>query len=298
MINDLKNWILLTDFGDHLFYFNLLDYKNYKNKERDLVQTQKQEVEDETKEREDKPHEIKEEESKKQNGEIATYCLFRTNITMMKISCAPTKVLIIDKDYSFHLIYENELAKNKSLTYISKSTISFKSKNTVDFSCGEHHWLFLEREDVTSIENWDSTQVMDWFSSLGLGEFVNIIKYEKISGKDILKEDHSFFEKVLGMPNDIYQKVRYEINNVKNPYAKTIKLWGGGSNKQGQLGLFPNNNFKDNFYKNHVSIPLPQLQNEYDYFSKVFCGKTFSLLLSQFGEIFITGIFEFLFRKL
>ena len=45
----------------------------------------------------------------------------------------------------------------------------------------------------------------------------------------------------------------------------------------------------DNFYKIPVLIPLPQLPNEYDYFSKVFCGKTFSVLLSQFGEVFITG---------
>jgi hypothetical protein len=132
---------------------------------------------------------------------------------------------------------------------------------------------------------------MEWFKSLELDEFLNIIKYEKITGKDILKEDQTFYEKVLGMPNDIYQKVRYEINNVKNPFAKNMKLWGCGSHKQGQLGVFQNNNCKDNFYRIPITIPLPPLKNEYDYFSKVFCGKYFSVLLSQFGEVFITGIF-------
>ena len=134
---------------------------------------------------------------------------------------------------------------------------------------------------------------MEWFKGLGLDEFLNIIKYEKITGKDILKEDQSFFDKVLGMPDDIYQKVRYEINNVKNPYAKSIKLWGCGSHKNGQLGLFQTNTNKDNLYKFPISINLPPLQNECDYISKVFCGKTFSVILSQFGEVFITGISYF-----
>lgn len=188
-----------------------------------------------------------------------------------------------------YLIPETELKKNKSLTLSVRPAFEFKTKNVVDISCGEHHWLALEREDIKSIEYWDSSEVMEWFKSLDLDEFLNIIKYEKITGKDILKEDQSFFEKVLGMPDDIYQKVRYEINNVKNPFAKSTKLWGCGSHKNGQLGMFQSNSNKDNFYKIPVLIPLPQLPNEYDYFSKVFCGKTFSVLLSQFGEVFITG---------
>ena len=136
---------------------------------------------------------------------------------------------------------------------------------------------------------WDSNELIEWFHKLDLSEFVNIIKYEKITGKDILNEDESFFEKVLGMPNDIYQKIRFEINNVKNPFAKNIKLWGCGSHKFGQLGLFQSSYIKDNHYRIPVQVPLPVLQNEYDFFSKVFCGKTFSIILSQYGEVFITG---------
>ena len=37
------------------------------------------------------------------------------------------------------------------------------------------------------------------------------------------------------------------------------------------------------------NISIPELNNINDFVSNIFCGKTFSLLLTKFGEIYITG---------
>jgi alpha-tubulin suppressor-like RCC1 family protein len=116
-------------------------------------------------------------------------------------------------------------------------------------------------------------------------DFANVIKYTKINGRDILEGDETFFINVMGMEVDWIKKLKYELRNVKNPTCKDVKLYGWGSNKNGQLGL----NSDKTFIKTPTLITLPDLTNENDYINKIYCGKTFSLLLTNYGEIFITG---------
>jgi len=144
----------------------------------------------------------------------------------------------------------------------------------------------LEREDIKPLEKWNESEVQEWFKSMDLDEFLNIIKYEKINGKDISNGDETFFVNIMGMLDDQIKKVKYEINNVKNVSCKKQTLWGWGSNKQGQLGQI---NYNQNFVKTPSKINLPQMKHENDFIVKIFCGKTFTLLLTKFGELFITG---------
>jgi uncharacterized protein (UPF0248 family) len=161
----------------------------------------------------------------------------------------------------------------------------FKLPNLCEMACGESHWIVLERDEIKPIDKWSEIEVMEWFKKLELDDFTNVIKYTKIKGKDILDGDESFFINVMGMEVDQIKKVKYELNNVKSPFCKNVKLWGWGSNKQGQLGQFTTNTF----FKAPVVINLPELTNKNDFISKVYAGKTFSLLLTKFGEIYITG---------
>ncbi len=146
--------------------------------------------------------------------------------------------------------------------------------------------MVLEREDVKPIDKWSQTEVQQWFIEMGMDEYVNIIKYEKISGKDILEGDELFFFNVMGIKDDQYKKLKYEINIVKNISCRKSKLWGWGSNKLGQLGQI---NYNNNYIKQPTVINLPEMKDENDYVVKIYCGKTYSMLLTKFGEIYITG---------
>jgi hypothetical protein len=152
-------------------------------------------------------------------------------------------------------------------------------------ACGDIHWLVLERDEIKPIDKWDESEVIEWFKRMGLEDFINVIKYTKIKGRDILEGDESFFINVMGMEVDQIKKVKYELNNVKNPFCKNIKLWGWGNNKCGQLGQLNANTF----IKAPTLINLPELSNQNDYIQKIYAGKNFSLILTKFGEIYLTG---------
>lgn len=155
-----------------------------------------------------------------------------------------------------------------------------------EISCGESHWLVLERHDIKPLEKWNENDVQEWFKSMKMDEFLNIIKYEKINGKDIFNGDETFFVNVMGMPDDQIKKVKYEIKRVKYVTCRLTKLWGWGSNKMGQLGQM---NLKDTFVKTPTLINLPEMKEIGDYIIKAYCGKTFTVLITKFGEIYITG---------
>lgn len=126
---------------------------------------------------------------------------------------------------------------------------------------------------------------MDWFKSLGLDMYLNIIKYMKITGRDILEGDETFLVNVMGMLSDHMKKVKYEMNSVKNSKCSKIKLWGWGSNKQGQLGQMD----FTSFIKAPVSIPLPEMKNEFDFIMNVYCGLNYTFFITRYGELYITG---------
>jgi alpha-tubulin suppressor-like RCC1 family protein len=121
---------------------------------------------------------------------------------------------------------------------------------------------------------------------MDMDEYVNIIKYEKIKGVDILEGDELFFLNVMGLKDDQYKKLKYEINKVKNVTSRKSTLWGWGSNKYGQLGHISYNKY---YIKHPTVINLPELKDEDDYVVNIHCGKTYSLLLTKFGEVYITG---------
>ena len=93
-IYDLKTYVLLTDFNDKLFYFNLSDYINYNNKEKDkVIEVEKEQS------LEEKKKSIDEKEKISSENLVVTYCLFHTNLAAHKLSWANSKMLILDKNY-------------------------------------------------------------------------------------------------------------------------------------------------------------------------------------------------------
>ena len=144
-------------------------------------------------------------------------------------------------------------------------------------------FLLLEKEIVPPLSQWTTEEVYKWFEEMKLDDYLNIIKYEKISGKDLVIADNTFYENVMGMEEDQMKKVKYEVSRIKQGYGKNMKLWGWGSNKKGQLGLV---NYSQAYVKTPTKLTLPILEQDMDSIEKIYCGKTFSLLLSKYGFIY------------
>lgn len=136
---------------------------------------------------------------------------------------------------------------------------------------------------------------MEWFKKINLEEYLNIIKYEKITGKDILEGDKSFYYNIMGTISDHFQKIQYEISRIKEGGLTNQKLYGWGNNTFGQLTIDNNDGFirkptyiNINIYSHDTSSKC-ELKNERDYFTKIYCGNTCSFLQTNHGEIYFAG---------
>lgn len=117
-----------------------------------------------------------------------------------------------------------------------------------------------------------------------LDDYLNIIKFQKITGKDIVQGGKDYLLDFMGVEEDHLNKLNYEISTLKFESSKNLKLWGWGNNKNGQLGLMNN----QTFVKTPTQINLPNLMPD-DTIEKIYCDRTYSILLTKFGNVFITG---------
>lgn len=223
-----------------------------------------------------------------QDKNIIKICPIKKNYSkILKISSSENNLMLVDDKNRIFYINSSDLNKMRTTTFSPKVVYDFKFTNFQDIASGENFWLLLEREEMKPLEKWSVPEVIEWFKTMNMDEFCNIIKYEKITGKDIVDADETFFVNIMGMMDENQiKKVKYEMNNVKNVSCKKTKLWGWGSNKQGQLGQI---NYNHNFFKTPTKINLPEMKHENDFIIRIYCGKSFSLLQTKFGELYVTG---------
>lgn len=176
---------------------------------------------------------------------------------------------------------------NESTTKSSKNISDIKFSNIEYLSCGDGFFMIYEREDILPMDKWTETEVYNWFKEMNLEDYLNIVKYKKITGLNILQADKKYYVKNFGMEDDIILKIQYEVNKLKtNSSCKNMKLWGFGNNKNGQLGQL---NYEKDYLKSVRKINLPELKEENDFIVLVKAIKNYSILLTKFGEVYITG---------
>jgi len=162
-----------------------------------------------------------------------------------------------------------------------------KLTNISEISCGDGFFMILEREDIPPFEKWTESDIYDWFKEMKLDEYLNIVKYEKIKGIDLINADDAYFLNNLGMEDDVIAKMKYEINLLKNnSKCKSMNLWGWGTNKNGQLAQM---DYSNTYLKNLTKINIPELKENMDFIVSIKCLKNYSVFLTKFGEIYITG---------
>ena len=224
------------------------------------------------------------EKKSEENGIIYPKKLENTFGVIKHIYSNNSNVIILNNEDQIYSIpasdYKNYINQIPKFKLFSEQ----KFPNFYTISGYNNYFILLEKEKVKSLEEWNNDEIYKWFEEMELDDYLNMIKFQKITGKDIVQGGKDYLIDFMGVEEDHLNKLNYEINTLKFESSKNLKLWGWGNNKNGQLGLMNN----QTFVKAPTQINLPNLMPD-DTIEKIYCDKTYSILLTKFGNIFITG---------
>ena len=279
----IKNIFTLIDFILILTNkdeFILIPNKSLKINENKIENEKKNTDSDEDKElKEENKNNIKKEENiiypkKLENtyGSIKYIYSNTSNVILLNNECQLYSIPALD-----YKNFEKQIPKFKLFT-------DQKFPDFYTMRGSNNFFLLLEKERIKPLEEWNSEEVYKWFEEMELDDYLNIIKYHRITGKNIIEGGKDYLLDTMGILEDHLNKVNYEISTLKYETSKNMKLWGWGNNKNGQLGLI---NYQ-NFIKVPTQINLPNMMPD-DTIEKIFCGKSYSVLLTKFGNLFVTG---------
>jgi hypothetical protein len=184
---------------------------------------------------------------------------------------------------------DNDIEKDIICFYKVNQGIKFQNYYTMSF--GENYWILLEQKYRIPLIDWGVDKILDWFEKeIGYEDYLKVIKYQNVTGKNILEGDRKFFKETLGMPvNKIKQLTNKEIKRVENGSVKDMKIWGYGNNRSGQLGVVSTKYSKIPI---KLEIPENELKINNDFIVKIICSNTISLLLTKNNKIYICGNFN------
>ena len=274
----LKDFILLLNDKDEFYYFSNENFFQKNINEEDKKEIKKEE---------NKEEEIEENEEELEKKIEKPIKLEKKYKKIKYITSSLYNIILLNEENQLYSIsiteYKNQ---NKKKNPIPNFKLLFEQKfnDFYTMNNSDNYFILLEKKKIPPFEEWKSEDISNWFEEMNLDEYLNIIKYKNITGRDIIKGGKEYLIDFMGIQEDHLNKINYEMSIIKKGSFKNMKLWGWGSNKNGQLGFV---NYI-NFSKNPILINLPNLIED-DTIEKIFCGKTFSVLLSKFGNIFITG---------
>ena len=296
----IKNYIIFLDNKDIFHYlqkeniFNILnesnninniedsnDNYNNINNDKDIIEENKNNINSIENENEEN-----EKEENKKDLILIPESFPKKYTKITKISQSENNLMFCDDSnilYYISIKQINPKVNEIQLQQVGLDKIKFN--NIFSLNSSDNFWFLLEKEVMPPLIEWKNSDIYKWFENLRLYDYLNIIKYEKITGKDILNGDKDFFVKCIGMEEDEIKKLMYEITKVKIGSNRQCQLFGWGNNKNGQLGLM---NLNVNYCKFPTKINLPNL-NENDSVEKIFTGNSYTILLSKMGKVFITG---------
>ena len=185
----------------------------------------------------------------------------------------------------------NDLDNENEIICFYKVNQGIKFPNYYTMSFGENYWILLEQNYRVPLADWGVDQILDWFEKeIGYEEYLKVIKYQKITGQNILEGDRKYFKETLGMSfNKIKQLTNKEIKKVENGSVQNMKIWGYGNNRSGQLGIVSTKYSKIPI---KLEIPEDELIINNDYIIKIICSNTISILRTKNEKIYICGNFN------
>jgi len=182
--------------------------------------------------------------------------------------------------------------KEKSELYFYKICKGVKFRNYYTMAFGENHWILLEQNFRLPLNQWNNEEVIQWFEKeLCFDDYLKVIKYQNVTGKNIIEGDKKYFKDILGMSaNKIKQLCNKEIKKVEDgSIIGESKFFGYGNNKYGQLGF---TDIKYTKIPKKMEIPINEIKNNNDFVNKIICANTLSILLTKKGKIYTCGNFN------
>ena len=185
----------------------------------------------------------------------------------------------------------NNIENGKNALYFYKICKDVKFHNYYTMAFGENHWIILEQNFRLPLSHWNNEEVFQWFEKeLCFDDYLKVIKYQNVTGKNIIEGDRKYFKDILGMSvNKIKQLCNKEIKKVEEGSIKgESKFFGYGNNKFGQLGFI---DIKYTKIPKKIEIPTDEIKNNNDFVTKIICGNTLSILITKKGKIYACGNF-------
>ena len=182
--------------------------------------------------------------------------------------------------------------KEKSELYFYKICKDIKFRNYYTMAFGENHWILLEQNFRLPLNQWNNEEVIQGFEKeLCFDDYLKVIKYQNVTGKNIIEGDKKYFKDILGMSaNKIKQLCNKEIKKVEDgSIIGESKFFGYGNNKYGQLGF---TDIKYTKIPKKMEIPINEIKNNNDFVNKIICANTLSILLTKKGKIYTCGNFN------
>ena len=186
----------------------------------------------------------------------------------------------------------NNIENGKDSLYFYKICKDVKFHNYYTMAFGENHWIILEQNFRLPLNYWTNEEVFQWFEKeLCFEEYLKVIKYQNVTGKNIIEGDRKYFKDILGMSvNKIKQLCNKEIKKVEEgSIIGESKFFGYGNNKYGQLGFI---DIKYTKIPKKMEIPINEIKNTNDFVTKIICGNTLSILITKKGKIYSCGNFN------
>ena len=107
--------------------------------------------------------------------------------TIKYINSNNKNVIFINNVFQIYSIPSSEIKnyKNKIPKFKIFSEQKFPNFYTMGFS--DNSFLLLEKKRIKPLEEWTTKEIYNWFEEMELDDYLNIIKYKNITGKNIVK---------------------------------------------------------------------------------------------------------------
>ena len=209
-----------------------------------------------------------------------------TDLISIEVHLPITRVF--PSEYS--IIFENSEGEYASLGRIAMT----KGSTQMTAIDGGRHFDSISGSDFSSlgynqnlrkpVTDWDTEQVAELLNSLDLEREAKCAKFQNVAGIDLLHGTYEYLRRVLGINEEQFRQVKYNIKHLKRVTCTKTEVFAKGLNNYGQLG------FTDNAAKKNTFVPVTLPKSlENDFLTQLVSGDKYTVLVSQKGRIYLTG---------
>lgn len=158
----------------------------------------------------------------------------------------------------------------------------FKGKQITKISSSFLSSFALEQEKIPHVEQWDNAKVLQWADTIGFTDCVKLLKFYKITGKELATIERKFLAETLGIESEELQnRFLREIEKKKMITYKPAVLYAWGNNSFGQLGCANSN------VPTPMRIHLPTIEFD-DEIERIEIGWKITALLTKKKKLWIS----------